>query len=138
MNEKENKNDLTRSTETRNPAGASIGMCGARGPRKNAGNPERSEGVSAIARNAAFYGESNVVTAPIMQSATSKLEPETPVNPLDDLASAVDDFKTRLRAMFDESTMLSRKVKEVALVQKQKERDFVLARRAIERIRMAI
>ena len=80
----------------------------------------------------------NVVTAPIMPSAAPKLEPETPVNPRDDLASAVDDFKTRLRAMFDESTMLSRKVKEVALVQKQKERDFVLARRAIERIRMAI
>ena len=82
--------------------------------------------------------QTNVVTAPFVPSAAPKLEPETPVNPLNDLASAVDDFKTRLRAMFDESTMLSRKVKEVALVQKQKERDFVLARRAIERIRMAI
>jgi len=30
----------------------------------------------------------------------------------------------------------SRKVKEVQLAQKQKERDFVLAKRAIERIRM--
>ncbi len=82
--------------------------------------------------------QTNVVTAPFVPSAAPKLEPETPANPLDDLASAVDDFKTRLRAMFDESTMLSRKVKEVALVQKQKERDFVQARRAIERIRMAI
>ena len=82
--------------------------------------------------------QTNVVTAPFVPSAAPKLEPETPANPLDDLASAVDDFKTRLRAMFDESTLLSRKVKEVALVQKQKERDFVLARRAIERIRMAI
>ena len=82
--------------------------------------------------------QTNVVTTPFVPSAAPKLEPETPVNPLDDLASAVDDFKSRLRAMFDESTLLSRKVKEVALVQKQKERDFVLARRAIERIRMAI
>ena len=82
--------------------------------------------------------QTNVVTVPFVPSAAPKLEPETPANPLDDLASAVDDFKTRLRAMFDESTLLSRKVKEVALVQKQKERDFVLARRAIERIRMAI
>ena len=79
----------------------------------------------------------HVVSAPV-QTVAPKQEPETALNPLDDLASAVDDFKTRLRAMFDESTMLSRKVKEVALVQKQKERDFVLARRAIERIRMAI
>jgi len=38
----------------------------------------------------------------------------------------------------DESGVLIRKVKEVALVQKQKERDFIQARRAIERIRMAI
>ena len=42
-----------------------------------------------------------------------------------DLAAAVDEFKTRLRAMFDESTLLSRKVKEVALVQKQKERELL-------------
>ena len=40
--------------------------------------------------------------------------------------------------MFEESALLSRKVKEVALAQKQKERDFVQAKRAIERIRMAI
>ena len=38
----------------------------------------------------------------------------------------------------DESTLLMRKVKEVQLAQKQKERDFVQAKRAIERIRMAI
>ena len=40
--------------------------------------------------------------------------------------------------MFEESTTLSRKVKEVALSNKQKERDFVQAKRALERIRMAI
>ena len=84
-----------------------------------------------------------VVAAPAAQPAvttinTNNTEPEVPVNPLDDLAAAVEDFKTRLRAMFDESALLSRKVKEVALVQKQKERDFIQAKRAIEKIRMAI
>ena len=59
-------------------------------------------------------------------------------NPLDELGAAVEEFKLKIKAMFDESTALSRKVKEVALVQKQKERDFIQARRAIERIRMAI
>ena len=78
------------------------------------------------------------VTAPIAPSAAPKLEPEVPVNPLDELASAVDDFKIRIRAMCDESVLLARKVKEVALAQKQKEREFIQARRAIERIRMAI
>ena len=67
----------------------------------------------------------NVPTAPV-------------VNPLDELGTAIEEFKLKIKAMFDESTALSRKVKEVALVQKQKERDFIQARRAIERIRMAI
>ena len=63
----------------------------------------------------------------------------TPVaNPLDELAAAIEEFKLKIKAVFEESTALSRKVKEVALIQKQKERDFIQARRAIERIRMAI
>ena len=59
-------------------------------------------------------------------------------NPLDELGAAVEEFKLKIKAMFEESTALSHKVKEVALIQKQKERDFIQARRAIERIRMAI
>ena len=79
-------------------------------------------------------------------NVAAPLQPVTPiintepaaVNPLDELAAAIDEFKARLRAMFDESTLLSRKVKEVALANKQKERDFVQAKRTLERIRMAI
>ena len=80
----------------------------------------------------------NNVTAPMPPVATTINPEPLVVNPLDELAAAVDEFKARIRAMFDESTLLSRKVKEVALAQKQKERDFVQAKRAIERIRMAI
>ena len=79
----------------------------------------------------------NNVTAP-MPPVAPIINPEVPVNPLDDLAAAIDEFKSRIRAMFDESTILSRKVKEVALAQKQKEREFFQAKRAIEKIRMAI
>ena len=79
-------------------------------------------------------------------NVAAPLQPVTPiintepaaVNPLDELAAAIDEFKARLRAMFDESALLSRKVKEVALANKQKERDFVQAKRTLERIRMAI
>ena len=78
------------------------------------------------------------VTAPI-PSVTPIINTEpAAVNPLDELAAAIDEFKARLRAMFDESTLLSRKVKEVALSQRQKERDFVQAKRTLDRIRMAI
>lgn len=66
-------------------------------------------------------------------------QPIAPVaNPLDELGAAIEDFKLKIKAMFDESTMLSRKVREISIAQKQKERDFIQAKRAIERIRMAI
>ena len=66
-------------------------------------------------------------------------QPIAPVaNPLDELGVAIEDFKLKIKAMFDESTMLSRKVREISIAQKQKERDFIQAKRAIERIRMAI
>jgi len=74
-----------------------------------------------------------------METENNVVEQTAPVvNPLDELGAAVEEFKLKIKAMFEESTALSRKVKEVALVQKQKERDFIQARRAIERIRMAI
>ena len=66
-------------------------------------------------------------------------QPVAPVaSPLDELGTAIEELKIKLKAMLDESSVLSRKVKEVALQQKQKERDFIQARRAIKRIRMAI
>ena len=74
-----------------------------------------------------------------MEIENNVVEQTAPVvNPLDELGTAIEDFKLKIKAMFEESTVLSRKVKEVALIQKQKERDFIQARRAIERIRMAI
>ena len=74
-----------------------------------------------------------------MEEINNVAEQTAPVvNPLDELGTAVEEFKLKIKAMFEESTALSRKVKEVALIQKQKERDFIQARRAIERIRMAI
>ena len=60
------------------------------------------------------------------------------VNPLDELNANVEEFRGKLKLLLDESGVLIRKVKEVALIQRQKERDFIQARRAIERIRMAI
>ena len=79
--------------------------------------------------------ENKVVTAPV-QTVAPNHEPET--NPLDELCNTIDTFRNKLKLALDESTLLVRKVKEVQLAQKQKERDFIQAKRAIERIRMAI
>ena len=74
-----------------------------------------------------------------MEIETNVVEQTAPVvNPLDELNANVEEFRGKLKLLLDESGVLIRKVKEVALIQKQKERDFIQARRAIERIRMAI
>ena len=75
-----------------------------------------------------------VVSAPT-QTAAPKQEPEN-LNPLDDLSASIEAFKAKLKASFEEVTALARKVKEVQIAQKQKERDFIQAKRAIKRIRM--
>jgi len=58
------------------------------------------------------------------------------IHPMEELNQAIEEFRIKLKAALDESNNLSRKVKEVQLAQKQKERDFIQAKRAIERIRM--
>ena len=77
-----------------------------------------------------------VGSAPVQMVAP--VTPETEINPLEDLGNSIEAFKLKLKVAFDDLAMLSRKVKEVQLQQRQKERDFIQARRAIERIRMAI
>ena len=76
-----------------------------------------------------------VVSAP-MQTVAPKQETETNLNPLDDLGVAIEAFKVKMKASFDEVAALARKVKDAQIAQKQKERDFIQAKRAIERIRM--
>ena len=75
-----------------------------------------------------------IVSAP--QTVDQNQEPET--NPLDELSISIEAFKLKIKTIADEAAQLARKVKEVQIAQKQKEREFVQARRAIERIKMAI
>ena len=76
----------------------------------------------------------HTVSAPV-QTVAQKHEPE--LNPLDELAATIEAMKAKLKAMFDESAAMSRKVREVALAQRQKEREYVQTKRTIERIRTA-
>ena len=81
-----------------------------------------------------------VVASPVAQPVvlTNNITPEMPTNPLDELAAAIETFKFKLKASFDEAATLARKVKEAQISQKQKEREFVQTQRTIEKIRMAI
>ena len=78
-----------------------------------------------------------IVSAPV-QTVAQNQETEVIVNPMDELTNCIEAFKLKIKTIADEAAQLARKVKEVQLVQKQKERDFIQAKRAIERIRMAI
>ncbi len=80
--------------------------------------------------------EMKVVSAPV-QTAAPKQEPENNLSTLDDLSASIEAFKQKLKASLDDaSALLARKVKDVQISQKQKERDFVQAKRALDRIRM--
>ena len=74
----------------------------------------------------------------IEHTETATVEAAEPMNPMEELNHSIEDLRGKLKLALDESTLLVRKVKEVQLAQKQKERDFIQAKRAIERIRMAI
>ena len=65
-------------------------------------------------------------------------DPVPAASPLEELSSNVEELRSKLKHLLDESGILIRKVKEVALLQKQKEREFVQTRRRLERIKMAM
>ena len=82
--------------------------------------------------------EMRVVSAPV-QTVVRNPEPVSEaVDPMEELNHGIDELRGRLKLLLDETGVLTRKVKEAVLKQKQKERDFILAKRAIERIKMAI
>ncbi len=72
-----------------------------------------------------------------MEQETKKPEQE-PVSAFDELNANVEELRSKLKSLCEDSAVLVRKIKEAALQQKQKEREFIQAKRAIERIKMAI
>ena len=78
----------------------------------------------------------HVVSAPTQTIATNQ-EPVKELNPLDELLANIEDMKAKIKVMFDDSASMARKVREVALAQRQKEREYQQTKRTIERIRTA-
>ena len=78
----------------------------------------------------------HTVSAPVQTSAQNN-EPEKELTPLDELIANIEDMKAKIKVMFDDSAAMARKVREVALAQRMKEREYQQTRRTIERIRTA-
>jgi len=76
----------------------------------------------------------HAVSAP-SQTVTRKQEP---VNPIDDLTAKIEAMKTTLKGMIDEATAMSRTIREVAISQRQMEREYQQTKRTLNRVRMAI
>ena len=82
--------------------------------------------------------DTNTITPTVSASNVQTFPPNNePANPLDELTANIEAMRTKLKAMYDESAVMSRKVREVAIAQRQKEREYVQTKRTIERIRTA-
>ena len=83
--------------------------------------------------------EANKMETNEIKETDFRREPANEIlDPMEELNHGIDELRGKLKLLLDETGVLTRKVKEVVLKQKQKERDFILAKRAIERIKMAI
>ena len=105
-------------------------------PIRTISRPKEEDSIKPKEEKETMENIQTVGSAPVQMVAP--VTPETEINPLEDLGNSIEAFKLKLKVAFDDLAMLSRKVKEVQIQQRQKERDFIQARRAIERIRMAI
>ena len=81
--------------------------------------------------------ENPTITHTVSASVQTFTPNNEPANPLDELTASIEAFKAKIKDMFDESAVMSRKVREVAIAQRQKERDYLQTKRTIERIRTA-
>ena len=81
--------------------------------------------------------DTNTITHTVSAPVQTYTPNNEPANPLDELTANIEAMKAKLKAMYDESAVMSRKVREVAIAQRQKEREYVQTKRTIERIRTA-
>ena len=82
--------------------------------------------------------ENKMVTNEIKEIDSRQESANEASDPMEELNHGIDELRGKLKLLLDETGVSTRKVKEAVLKQKQKERDFILAKRAIERIKMAI
>ena len=81
---------------------------------------------------------SKMETNEIKETDSRRESANETLDPMEELNHGIDELRGKLKLLLDETGVLTRKVKEAVLKQKQKDRDFILAKRAIERIKMAI
>ena len=75
----------------------------------------------------------HVESAPA-QTFTQNRKPENKQSPIDELISIIDEFKAKLKTLTEESAVIGRRAREIAIDQKQKNREYAQTKKTIERI----
>ena len=81
----------------------------------------------------------NTVTIPHAASVNTQIpasnhEPENEPSMLDDLTASIEELKSKLVLLSDESVTISRKLRKFAIAQRQKDREYRQAKRALNRV----
>lgn len=78
----------------------------------------------------------HVVSAPV-QTFTPNHESAKALPSIDELIAGIEAFKSTLKTLSDESAVMSRRIREFALAQRQKDREYKQTKRTLDRVRVA-
>lgn len=81
--------------------------------------------------------EKPVITHTVSVNMQTLAQNNEPTNPIDELTAKIEAMKSALKEMIDEAAAMGRTIREVAISQRQKDREYNQTKRALERIRVA-
>ena len=108
-------------------------------PQENTTQPTITNTTTSIKEKPTMNENTNIthtVSAPV-QTYTPNQEPVKVLPSIDELISGIEAFKSTLKTLTDESAVMSRRIREYALAQRQKDREYQQAKRTLDRVRVA-
>ena len=76
-------------------------------------------------------------TVSATQTFTPNHESVNALPSIDELIAGIEAFKSTLKTLSEESAVMSRRIREFALVQRQKDREYKQTKRTLDRVRVA-
>ena len=76
-------------------------------------------------------------TVSATQTFTPNHESVKALPSIDELIAGIEAFKSTLKTLSEESAVMSRRIREFALVQRQKDREYKQTKRTLDRVRVA-
>ena len=76
-------------------------------------------------------------TVSATQTFTPNHESVKALPSIDELIAGIEAFKSTLKTLSEESAVMSRRIREFALAQRQKDREYKQTKRTLDRVRVA-